>query len=398
MDFLNWYKHKIESGNLEPPELVWENIQDELDIEKSWQVINQHLTRRAIERRNTIVFIAAGLLLLIAVGTWWYFLPDQAGESSQILAEGINETEQQTVYPKPDTPGPQTGENITVTQIPLSETEKIQELLPEQSINGQGVAGEKNEENEERRVPQRMNYETIENRVLAINSGVKDDLTLSESYPLFPDESANQRASFRKLYIGSTGQLANTWLLNEKTFSGLEPSSLTSSDLSLGSYFGVFLGTNLTRKIDLQMDLNILAQNNQVYHEYIDGHYVENKMKFNYSQLALSLRYSFFSKRILRGEHGLNLGGYTGYLHNANQQIGSETIDLSSDYNQLDYGLFMGYEYVFPVYQQLGVGTGFRVYYGLQNIYSGNKQIPAYLNKTNIASANLTLSLKYLIK
>lgn len=397
MDFLNWYKYKIESGNLEPPELVWENIQDELDIEKSWQVINQHLGRRAIERRNTIVSIAAGLLLLIAVGTWWYFLPDQAGESSQTLAEGINETEQQTVYPEPDTPEPLAGENKTVTQMPLPEAEKSREFLADHSLNEQEVV-EKYEEPGKERVPQQIHYETLENRMLAINSGVMGDLTISESYPLYPEESASQRTSFRKLYIGSTGQLANTWLLNEKTLSGLEPSSLTSSDLSLGSYFGVFLGTNLAKKIDLQMDFNILAQNNQVYHEYMDGHYVENKMKFNYSQLALSLRFSFFSKRVLRGEHGVNLGGYTGYLHNANQQIGSETIDLSSDYNELDYGIFMGYEYVFPVYQQLGLGTGFRVYYGLQNIYSGNKQIPAYLNKTNIASANLTLSLKYLIK
>lgn len=397
MDFLRWYKNTIESCDQEPPESVWENIQDELDIEQSWQVINQHLTRKSIARRNTVIAIAASWLVLISIGTWWYFLPDKHVESSQVLAEGTNETQRETVNPETGTPEPLVLEENTEVKSATVVTESRQEVFIENTLTQQEVV-EMSEESEGERSPQQTPYTMLENRMIAMNSEVNNEMIMKEPTLLPDEEVTNQRTSFRKLYIGSTGQLANTWLLNEKTFSGLEPSSLTTSDVSLGSSFGVFLGTNLAEKINLQMDFNILAQNNQVYHEYLDGHYVENKMKFNYSQLALSLRFSFVTKRVLSGEHGVNVGGYAGYLHNAFQHIGSETINLSSEYNWLDYGIFLGYEYMFPIYQQLGLGTGFRVYYGLQNIYSGNDYIPGYLNKTNIASANITLSLKYLIK
>jgi len=58
----------------------------------------------------------------------------------------------------------------------------------------------------------------------------------------------------------------------------------------------------------------------------------------------------------------------------------------------------VGYEYIFPLYGQLGLGTGFRAYYGLNNIYAGDENIPYYLNVTHNASVNITLSLKYIVK
>ena len=76
MDFLKWYKYSVESGDQEPPESVWENIQDELDIEQSWQVINQHLSLKTVRQRNTVLAIAASLLVLISVGTFWYLARD----------------------------------------------------------------------------------------------------------------------------------------------------------------------------------------------------------------------------------------------------------------------------------------------------------------------------------
>jgi hypothetical protein len=64
----------------------------------------------------------------------------------------------------------------------------------------------------------------------------------------------------------------------------------------------------------------------------------------------------------------------------------------------MDYGLLVGYEYVFPLSGHLGLGTGFRAYYGLSNIYAGGDDIPSYMNVTNNASVNITLSFRYLIR
>jgi long-subunit fatty acid transport protein len=65
---------------------------------------------------------------------------------------------------------------------------------------------------------------------------------------------------------------------------------------------------------------------------------------------------------------------------------------------QSDYGVVAGYEYIFPLGNQLALGTGFQTKYGLNNIFSGNEIIPDYLNSTRNASVNIILSIRYNIK
>jgi hypothetical protein len=121
-------------------------------------------------------------------------------------------------------------------------------------------------------------------------------------------------------------------------------------------------------------------------------------MKFNYSQTALSLRYNYISKRFIRGMYEVNIGSYIGYLHSAYRIIEEEKKSLTDNYTTIDYGIFIGYEYIIPFSKKLNFGTGVKAYYGLQNIYSGNEFIPAYMNKTNNASINISFSLKYRFK
>lgn len=208
-------------------------------------------------------------------------------------------------------------------------------------------------------------------------------------------EDQESKKAFHDLYVGATGQFANTWMVNEKTINGLNGSNLTKTNASFGYTLGFFVGTNITRSIDLQLDVDVLVNSSQSYNEYLNGHYVSSQMKLNYSQAKLSLKYSKLSKRLLIGEHGIILGAYLGYLRNANQYIDGISTSAYQSYNNMDYGLFIGYEYIIPLYKKIGIGTGFRAYYGLQNIYSGDDFIPSYMNKTNNASINLTLSVKY---
>lgn len=398
MDFLKWYKNKIESGDQEPPENVWNNIHDELDIERSWDVINNYLSRKSVTRRAKIFAAAAGFLVLISVGTYWYFRPDNKSEQINLVAEDLNEKENEILDSETDLQNQVVVEEKREEQVQPVENKERRELLVDETVNSEPLKVEKEERKVEENISNQPGYVKLDNRAIAMNSGLNKEIIVNVPDKNYSEENVRENSSFKKLYIGSAGQLANTWLLNEKTFTGFERSSLISSNASFGSNFGVFFGTNLTKRLDLQLDINILVQNNQVYNEYLNGHYIENKLRFNYSQLALSVRYNFMAKRFLKGEHGINAGGYTGYLHNAYQNIDGKTINLSSNYNRMDYGIFLSYEYVIPIYKQLGLGTGFRVYYGLQNTYSGNETIPSYLNKTHNAFANISFSLKYSIK
>lgn len=394
MDFLKWYKNKIESNNQEPPENIWGNIQDELDIEESWLFIKTHLNKKSYINRQYLFAAAATILFFILAGGYWFFEP----QLKQYKIEQLSENNK--------------GNKETKTNGNNAKIENVKEITTKKNkATEKRVASYKTEnknllvtESQAQNAPEVTRDNETLLALLGENPGIvgyhqskPNDLKKSNNIQPIAD-GKSEKNSFKKMYMGTTGQLANTWLLNEKTVNGLESSDLTSANASFGYNFGLFIGTNISKRIDIQFDLNLLARNNQDYNEYINGHYVSNQMKFNYSQAALSLRYYILSKRFMKGEHGINLGGYLGYLHNAYQVIDGKSFSIQNYYTDFDYGLFIAYEYVIPVSNKIGFGTGFRAYYGLQNIFSGDEYIPAYMNKTSNASLNITLSLKYNLK
>jgi len=411
MDFLKWYKNKVESNNLDPPANTWDNIQDQLDIDNSWQAIDNYLNRQAmLTARLRITAAASVFVLTVAAAGWIYFASVNSGKqqvAEEIIPAGSVDTE----------PGI-TAENI-IPQQQDARAEVIVKEKPaftneeESQLSETLLADLEDEQIKEAREDLQdisFNDYIAERHEPVIKELNVVDPYIADQHPadylniivdadsIHYNTTEGARKAFRKFYIGTTGQLANTWLVNHKTINGFRSTSLVSTNATFGSNFGVFTGTNLLNNLDLQLDFNILSQKNQGYHEYLNGHYISNKLKFNYSQLALSLRYYRISTRLMQGEHGINFGGYLAYLHNAYQKMGDETLYLSDSYNRLDYGLLLSYEYIFPLYGQLGLGTGFRAYYGLNNIYSGDGNIPDYLNITHTASVNITISLKYLIK
>jgi hypothetical protein len=399
MDFLKWYKHKIMSNDLEPSEHIWEGIQEHLSIERSWNAIEKNLAKKTVHRRIKYTSIAASFLILISIGSYWYTQTTNKQIEIQPITQELNQIEKSNI---------EVESKIENVDVEYSELNKIKNVNINQhrSYFSENINLSKNDLSKKANIIDRNEITEnellkLQNKLISFDDSTHYNLILANSYnqnKFYQTSQNNEGNLFNKLYIGSTGQLANTWFLNEKTYNGLESSSLTKSNASFGSNFGVYIGTNLSKRIDIQLDINILAINNQDYNEYLNGEYIENKLSMKYSQAALSARLYFISKKFVQGEHGVNLGFYTGYLHNAYQIINGETINLTSDYTNFDYGVFIGYEYVVPLTKNLGFGTGFKAYYGLQNIYSGNNYIPSYLNKTNNAALNISFSLKYNLK
>jgi len=417
MKFESWYKGKIESLNLSPPQGVWDDIQDRLDIDNSWELINASLNRR---RRMMILYrgVAAAGLIIMILSAYLIFNKVETAVQEPALAEITGESEGMVISDEPvyevNVAGDEaiidiaiSHEPIVITAVNDALTGKLRgELSAGQTgIQSEELTGSGGDPLDEISIVQNINKNTSIPLITKSGIGGSDlflnkDMAYSikEVSPQSPDQADKKRTSFRKIYLGACGQLANTWLLNQKTYSAFKSTSLVSTSASFGSNFGLYAGTNLYKNLDLQADLNMLVTNRQDYHEYLDGNFISNTLRFSYSQLALLLRYNFISKRIMIGEHGLNLGVYGGYLHKAGQLIEPEVIDMTQNYNPYDYGLVAGYEYVFPLFENTGMGAGFRTYYGLSNIYSGDGVIPSHLNETKNASVNITLSLKYHIK
>lgn len=405
MDFLKWYKHKIESNHHQPPEAIWDNIQNQLDIDNSWKVINKHLQKQAALRRRKWISAAATILVLMLAGTLsWYWTEKQNIQTPELTQSiGTKAENDQTVEGKdtatsttaaPQENSVEDGQLAELKMItPVNETE----AESSNSNHEERQPGKSPENTEEIRENENNTIQALARVGGELNNPQNQNITLSRTAEkqAIDNASSGNTKSFQHFYTGATGQLANTWLLNNKTYSSFQSSTLTRSNASFGSNFGFFVASNLTKKIYLHLDLNFLAHNRHNYNEYMDGAYVSNDMVFNYSQTGIALRYITESMRYLKGEHHIYTGGYWGYLHSASQIIDGEVTDIGSKYKRNDFGVFLGYEYLFPLTSKLDFGTGIKALYGLNNIYSGDNYIPSYLNKTNNASFNITFSLKY---
>ena len=86
MNFNKWYKNKIESLDQDPPEIVWENIQDDLDIDHSWVFVKDYLDKNSRNRRQFIYAVAASLILFITAGTYWLFILQRGQGELQLIS------------------------------------------------------------------------------------------------------------------------------------------------------------------------------------------------------------------------------------------------------------------------------------------------------------------------
>lgn len=113
MDFNNWYKNKIESSDLNPPEIIWENIQDELDIDHSWQRIKEHLDEKEKSRKQILFALAAIALILILAGAYWFTVLQNGQSNVQLISstENINEQKIDTPTTKSTEPSIQSVQN-----------------------------------------------------------------------------------------------------------------------------------------------------------------------------------------------------------------------------------------------------------------------------------------------
>src|SRR6056297_3030168 len=218
MDFLKWYKNKIESGNLEPPESVWENVQDQLDIDHSWQKINAHLEQKATVKRQFWYAAAAGLLIFIlAGGYWWYssnsnlILERQIAEESTVVEddmtnpvnEKIEEIENQKLKGSTKSFKKQ---NISHTIIPKETSQLAESVVEKQSLE-QSKKQETSQDAEIQAIDNERLMTSLKPLEVSVDYLNKQDirkLAFTESYEIV-SKSEKDKVAFQKIYAGATG-------------------------------------------------------------------------------------------------------------------------------------------------------------------------------------------------
>jgi len=189
---------------------------------------------------------------------------------------------------------------------------------------------------------------------------------------------------------GVYASLSNTWVMNNKTISGLRADELVSTQASYGKDFGLFYMQPLNQKLTIRGEYLFYSQASQNYNEYYNGRYVSSTISMQYQQLNILLHWQPTKQNF---RHTLYIGGYGGYLYQASQQIGDEEISLLPEYRRFDYGILAGYWYQLPALQQkMPLALGLRVKYGLPNVFQGNESIPANFATTRNLAFQVTFS------
>ncbi len=387
MDFLKWYKNIVESSREEPPADVWEEIQDELDVDMVWHELDAKLSRSKKRVMFYRMAVAASFLLLLGAGTIF------------IYNVFFTITPETYVLNTLELPGQDTLTPIRKgvdQQVYISSFEDKPEYLAQQEVAKKVIHKQPDtqtaiKEPEELPLP----LPALEQQQYLTAHEFQTIKPMSKISPAIGQIEDPAESTTGKYYAGITGHAANTWLMNNKTMQGLKSDELTATLPSFGYNIGVVAGREINNNFTLQAEMYFISQTRQNYNEYVHGQYVSNNVQFNYTSFSLICKRSFFNSDKRSGNHYLILGAYTGVLKNAVQNLNGTSSSLKNDYSSIDYGVAGGYEYTYPFGRNLALGTGFQLKYGLKNIFSGNEYMPAYFNSTRNASINLMLSIRY---
>jgi hypothetical protein len=247
MNFRDWYKNMIESAGQEPPAAVWEEIQNELDLDKVWAGIDKELQGTRKKRSLYILQAAASVLLLMSIGT--YFLINTGnGEMNELsIQPGRSEG---SMLPDNDTQlGPESGTSESPALFSVHQSREFPVAQYE------GTSGTKFDELHLR--PE-ISLKPVKS---VIFDHVRQDYHLIASKGSsdrdFGNDGSIDRPWFELsgYYAGLSGHLGNTWLLNNKTLQGLKSYELTASLPSFGYSAGLIAGKKIGRRLDIQAEV-----------------------------------------------------------------------------------------------------------------------------------------------
>lgn len=450
------YKQWLESLQEPAPEGAWDSIADQLDIDQAWEGISESLdiddvwnqveqnlpqTVPAAPNHLPKLFWAAAIVALFTLTTpvtdQLIHQPVQKNKRSNTVTtnKSLHDSQKAEVI---ETAKDHAAPVVTGEQSQnLSKEKKSKLVVSSQAGEGHKITSHKSENSStdysvsepsgiptisvpeekfsEKQLPVVPVQIPEENIVLparenehavtelmqqvqpdSIQKEIKTDSTKRLAVQEESTDSAQQEKPLRtsRWQVGLIGAVKNTWLINPETSNGLKRSSLTNTKVTWGKEVGVLVQRSIGRKSFIQAEYYFYSEIGQRYQQYIDALYQTKDITLNYQKLQLVYRTRVFQTRKLPPVY-VAAGFHASRLDVASTSIGGEGQVVTEQYMPWDYGVLAGLESEFFLTEKIIVVPGIRASYGMRNIYGGNTQSPANLNKTNTATLGFSLALKY---
>jgi hypothetical protein len=402
--FNDWYKHLFEHEMPDPPGQVWEGIRDQLDVDEVWQGIEQQLDKKQRVNHTLRVALAiAATFFLLAGARWWF--NQSSGPSLVPVLSGLEETNREIGEKNIDFPsaiykmnksdlwfsdraGKREEEIPALKTVPPSRERKA-EHTKKQSASANNSQDERapgaaspSPPAELARLPAGM-LPTEENGT---------DLATVDEKNIRSDENREKIP----IYLAFSGNLGNSWMLNQKTLDGLQPTNLTAVNMQASRSYGFIVGTDYPRFLNYELEGLFKYTSGQMYQEYIHGKYTANAITLNYSKYDLRASMSLpVPGWMKQNKHFFSTGPYLAYLRDATRELDQKAENIAYEYKNLDLGLSLSYKWEINVTGNWVIHTGLKSNIGLMNIFAGTEKVPSYFNKTYNGAIMFTFALGY---
>ena len=407
-DLIEQYRQQVAKSQPNIPEGIWESISDQLDIDEVWDRIATELDseNRAISVWNYLAWAASIILILGISGATYWFTTNSKVLSPEIISQQNSES---NIIDSTINSIPQKISSSIKNNSPIKEEHSITIPNREGSSNNADLNKYGKNNNSAFSLDKHNNpYST--KRIDAPKQLIAKDKIAYSQPTITPIpvllQPTNERlqtsdreksSRYKSLSIGVTSAIKNTWLWGHETFYGFNRNSFTKPGIKVYPDLGLSVMYGITPKISLEASIFIKSQTGQSYKEYLYGHYCDKDISLQYTQLELLAKYNYSKIDLKSSTYRLSitLGFYLSTLTSASETIAGEKQKVSERYSSKDYGLILGQDLEIMLNSRVTVAPGFRLKWGLPNVYAGEQNIPASLKETHNRSLEFRLSVYY---
>lgn len=204
--------------------------------------------------------------------------------------------------------------------------------------------------------------------------------------------SARQPAVF----FGASLFLFNNWLINSKTLNGLGSNDLVQTVFDFSTPTGFVFGINPGNRSGFQIEWIPNARTGQSYYNYTDGEYQLSTVRLTYHHLNLIHKFKWQNHNGKTYRSGnLLTGTNLRFLQAAVEKTGNTYRNISSGFNNDDFGIYIGYEYERLFLTNFIFSASIVSNIGLSDIRKRDFSVPGYFNRTQNFSLGLNAGIRY---
>jgi len=400
MDIFDQYKNQIENGSEMPPDTVWQNITEHMDINSVWSSIDHQMNYISIitKIKHAAIFVAASALIFFSIyrSTPFY----------ETLGISLNLLDKQLVEPIAD-------KNIAFQQYIQKENEALNNEQAKRRLKNNQI--QRNTSND-RILETQLKTTVLDNKInkdaiVQMNDSVQRINYYLNQHDLFSislvrlsnnsdNPALNQIITGLynpSIYLGLSSEINNTWLINDVTVHNFQKDELNTTKPTFANSYSVYTGIDFSRSFSLQAEYYFFHQNNQKYEEYINGKYSARKISLNYQLFAFSMKnrksFTMFTK--IRSYRNVVIGFAFGTFIKGKETINQNSKDISELYEHSNFNILAGYEIENNISKNISITYGIRTKVGMMNIWKGSDIYPADLNVTHTTAVGGFVSVKY---